>query len=282
MNLGNWQLDTVDGGHLSLDGGVMFGVVPRPLWEPLVHPDAQHRMRCRCNCVLARDGRHTVLIDTGYGGKGSLLERKFHALEEGEPLVQSLATLGMAPEEIDTVILTHLHFDHVGGATRYDAQRRVVLTFPNARHIIAQAEWEDALGQAPELVRAYPMENLAALHEAAKIVLVEGNTPILPGLRTRLTGGHTRGHLVVLFESGGQTACFFGDLVPTTHHLRRNWCLSYDTHLLDTRRNKPQLLAEAAAGGWWVLWEHDLHVAAAHLEIHPRREFVIVDPQPRL
>ena len=282
VHLGNWQLDTVDGGDLSLDGGVLFGIVPRLLWQQAMRPDAMHRVRCRSSCLLARDGRHTVLIDTGYGGKGSRLERKFHAMEEGEPLLRSLAALGVEPDEIDTVVLSHLHFDHVGGATRYDAQGRIVLTFPRARHIVGRMEWEDALSQAPELARAYPMENLTTLRDEAKVVLVEGNTPIMPGLRTRLTGGHTRGHLAVLVESGGQTACCLGDFCPTTHHLRRSWCLAYDTHLLDTRRNKPELLAEAAAGGWWLLWPHDPKVAAGRLEAHPKRQFVVVDPQTRL
>ncbi len=118
VNLGNWQLDTVDGGALSLDGGVVYGVVPKVLWEKLTPADAHNRLRLRNSCLLARDGSHTVLIDTGYGGKHDRLDRLFYELEEGEPLLGSLAALGVSPEQVDTVVFSHLHFDHAGGASR--------------------------------------------------------------------------------------------------------------------------------------------------------------------
>jgi glyoxylase-like metal-dependent hydrolase (beta-lactamase superfamily II) len=282
VNLGNWQLDTVDGGAISLDGGVIYGIVPRMLWEKVTPPDERNRLRYRNNCVLARDGRHTVLVDTGYGGKYAPLDRKFYEFDPGEPLLESLASLGVAPEEIDTVVFSHLHFDHAGGATRYDERRRLVPTFPRARHVIGRLEWEDALSRAPELDKAYPMENVAPLEQAAQIRLIEGGEEIVPGLRARLTGGHTRGHLALMFESQGQTALYLSDLCPTTHHLRRTWCLAYDTNLLQTRRQKPQLLAEAADSEWLVLWYHDPHVAAARVVGHPKREFEVVEPRVRL
>lgn len=281
MNLGNWQLDTVDGGDFCLDGGVVYGIVPRRLWEKLTPPDPLNRIRIRNNCVLARDGRHTVLIDTGYGGKYAPLDRNFYELEEGEPLAKSLAQLGVRPEDIDTVVFSHLHFDHAGGATRFGAQKQVELTFPQARHVIGRVEWEDATGGLPELERAYPQEHLAPL-AAAKIEFVAGNANIVPGLRTVMTGGHTRGHLALAFESQGQSALFIGDICPTIHHLRRSWCLAYDTHVVQTRRVKPKLLADAAAGEWWVLWSHDPKVAAARVATHPQNEFEVVEPRERL
>jgi len=281
MNLGNWQLDTVDGGMLSLDGGVTFGIVPKPLWSKILAPDESNRVRLRNNCLLARDGRHVVLVDTGYGSKFSPLDRRFYEMEEGNPVLESLARLGVGADDVDIVVLSHLHFDHAGGATHYVNGRKPVPTFARARHVIGRLEWDDATSRAPELETAYPIENLTPLAEAGTVDLIEGGARIVPGLHARLTGGHTRGHLSLLFESAGQTALFIGDICATSHHLHRMWNLSYDTFPLDTRRVKPQLLAEAAAGNYWVLWPHDPKVAAARLVCHQSRGFEIVEPRER-
>src|SRR5688572_27786947 len=128
MRLGDWQLDTASGGRLLLDGGTMFGVVPKPLWQRAQPADDQNRIRCATNCVLARDGRHTVLIDTGYGGKASAAERERGSLEAGEPLLASLAALGVSPEDVTHVVLSHLHFDHAGGGTRHDDVGKLTTT----------------------------------------------------------------------------------------------------------------------------------------------------------
>jgi glyoxylase-like metal-dependent hydrolase (beta-lactamase superfamily II) len=282
VNVGNWQLDTVDGGALSLDGGVMYGIVPRTLWQKVTPPDAQNRLRFRTNCVLARDGRHTLLIDAGYGGKHLPLDRSFYEMDAGEPLLRSLASLGVAPEEVDTVVLSHLHFDHAGGATRYDERRRLVPTFPQARHVIGRIEWDDATGRDPRIRAAYPMENLTPLWESGKVDLIGSDVQVVPGLRARRTGGHTRGHLALFFESGGQKALLIGDLCPTTAHLHPMWNMAYDTHPLETRRRKPQLLAEAADGQWWVLWPHDLKVAVARLVRRVKGGLQVVEPRERL
>ena len=282
MNLGNWQLDTVDGGWLSLDGGVTFGIVPKALWGKLLTADENNRVRLRNNCLLARDGRHTVLVDTGYGGKYGPLDRRFYEMDEGNPVLDSLARLGVSPDDVDTVVLSHLHFDHAGGCTHYADGRRLVPTFARARHVIGRLEWEDATSRAAELETAYPIENLTPLADAGVVELIEGGTPILPGLQARLTGGHTRGHMSLVFESGGQTAMFIGDICATSMHLHRMWNLSYDTFPLDTRRTKPQLLAEAAAGNYWVCWPHDPRVAAARLVNQGPRGFDVVDPRERI
>ncbi|MDZ4657541.1 MAG: MBL fold metallo-hydrolase [Bythopirellula sp.] len=277
MNLGNWQLDTVNGGMFRLDGGVMFGVVPKHIWKHIATPDAQNRILCANHCVLARDGRHTVLIDSGYGGKYALLDRKFYDMEPGEPLVESLARLGVAPGEVDHVVFSHLHFDHVGGATRHDATHRLVLTFPNAQHSVSRIEWAAASSQLPELATAYPSQEVLSLRELTRLRLLEDGEEIVPGLTSRLTGGHTEGHLSFLLRSNGQTACYPGDICPSTYHLRRMWHLSYDVFPLDTRRNKPRLLSEAAQGQWWMLWNHDPTAVSSRIVHDEKREFVAVD-----
>lgn len=277
MHLGNWQLDSLNGGLFWLDGGVMFGVVPRTIWKNVAPPDELNRIQCANNCVLARDGKHTVLIDTGYGGKFARLDRRFYQMEEGEPLIASLAALGVEPDQIDTVVFSHLHFDHVCGATRFDAEQRAVPIFRRARHIVGRLEWEDATGGSPELETAYPLKDILPLYEAGLMHVVEDGQEIVPGLRCEITGGHTRGHMALYFESGGQTAAYLGDVCPSTIHLRRMWHLAYDTYPLETRRRKPELLTRAADAGWWILWNHDPRVAISRVTKDAKKEFSPVD-----
>jgi glyoxylase-like metal-dependent hydrolase (beta-lactamase superfamily II) len=282
MDLGNWQLDSVNGGMFHLDGGVMFGVVPRTLWKNVAAPDELNRIQCANNCVLARDGTHTLLIDTGYGGKFSPLDRRFYNMEEGEPLLAGLAALGVAPDDVDTVVLSHLHFDHVCGATRFDAAGKRVPIFARARHLVGRAEWEDATGAIPELESAYPIADILPLYEAGLMMVVEDAQELVPGLRGHVTGGHTRGHMALLFESGGQTAAYLGDICPSTAHLRRMWHLAYDTYPMETRRRKPELLGRAADEGWWILWNHDPRVTVSRVARDAKREFVPLEPRAEL
>jgi glyoxylase-like metal-dependent hydrolase (beta-lactamase superfamily II) len=282
VNLGDWRLDTVNGGAFSIDGGVVYGVVPKMLWQQVSCTDENNRLRIRNNCVLARDGRRTILIDTGYGGKHSALDQRFYEMDDGEPLLRSLDALGVAPDNVDLVVLGHLHFDHAGGATRRCPGRDLVPTFPRARYVAGRVEWQDALSQTPELQSAYPLENLAPLAEAGVVDLVEDGQEIAPGLRARLTGGHTRGHLALLFESPSEKAIYLGDLCPTTAHLHPMWNLAYDTFPLDTRAVKTRLLHEACDADWWILWTHDPKIAAGRLAAHPKRGFRVVDSRERL
>lgn len=282
MQLGDWHLETVNGGSFLIDGGVMFGVVPRSLWSSVVTPDEANRIRVACHCVLARNGRQTVLVDTGYGGKYGPLDRKFYGMEPGEPLLDSLAARGLSAEDIDLVVMSHLHFDHAGGGTRRDLHRRLAPTFPRAKYMVGRMEWEDATSGSPELQTAYWSDNLAPLEASGQLGFIDGNAEILPGLRCCVTGGHTRGHLLVRFEGAGQTLAYIGDVCPTTNHVRRMWHTAYDTYPLDTRRRKPQLLGEAADRHWWIVWNHDLQVAVSRVQRHPKREFVIVEAHKQL
>jgi glyoxylase-like metal-dependent hydrolase (beta-lactamase superfamily II) len=177
------------------------------------------------------------------------------------------------------VVFSHLHFDHVGGASHFDDQRRRQLTFPNARHVVGRIEWADATNGAPELQTAYTPAEIRPLEDAKQLDLIDDGAEIVPGLRARLTGGHTRGHLSLIFESGGDGALFLGDVCPSTAHLRQMWGTSYDVEPLDLRRGKPVLLGEAADRGWWVLWYHDPQIAACRLQRDPKREFVPIDIQ---
>jgi glyoxylase-like metal-dependent hydrolase (beta-lactamase superfamily II) len=282
LELGSWRLESVSGGRFLLDAGVMYGVVPKSVWEKSTPPDPLNRIPFAIHCVLARNGQQTVLIDTGYGGKMSPLDRAAHAAEPGNPIIESLATLGVAPAEIDLVVFTHLHWDHAGGATRWDDSRRAVPAFPNATHFVNRLEWEDAISSAPELAGSYATENFAALEASGQIVLLDGDVEIAPGLSTQVTGGHTRGHQAIVFRADGQTAIYPGDLCPVITHMRRLWCAAYDLYPLEVRRRKPEMLAAAADGDWWVLWDHDPAYAVSKVDRHKSREFIVRDARAQL
>ena len=277
LQLGDWTLTVVSGGRFRVDGGTMFGVVPKAVWQKLQAPDEANRIRNATNCVLARNGTHTILIDTGYGGKCGAREREHMALEDGEPILASLAAIGVAADDIDRVVLSHLHFDHAGGATRVADAGTLLPMFPRARYVVQRAEWEDAIGGAPELRNAYPTPWHLPLAEHGRIDFVDGDVEIVPGLRTIVTGGHTRGHQAISIESGGETAVYLGDLCPMTTHVRTLWGMSYDMYPLDVRRRKPELLGRAADNGWWLVFNHDPDVAMAKLARDPEREFQIID-----
>ncbi len=280
FQIGRWQVDVLNGGHFVMDGGILFGVVPRRLWSMVREPDELNRLRVACNCLLLRDGEHTVLIDTGYGSKQSPLDRRFYLLEEGDPIVDNLARCGVRPDDVDTVIFTHLHWDHVGGASYKNDRGEVVLSFPRARHIVGRWEWEDATSNMPELAGTYSDVNLRPLREQTALELIDNDYEILPGVRALLTGGHTRGHLAISIESAGDTALFISDLCPSAYHLNRFWCLAYDLYPLETRRKKPALLGRAADDNWIVFWTHDATNSASRLARHPKREFAVIESWP--
>ena len=277
MQIGSWNLSTVSGGRLRLDGGAMFGVVPKPLWERFQPADEANRIRMATNCLVARDGRHTLLIETGPGGKFTPRQRDQLGLEPGEPLLQSLAVLGIEPAEVDLVVLTHLHFDHAGGGTRYNDAGSLVTTFPRARYLVQRAEWEVAMSQAPELTGSYPPEHLLPLAKSDQLELLDGNVEIVPGISTLLTPGHTLGHQSILIEGESTAALYIGDLCPLAAHLPARWHMAYDLYPLETRRRKPELLGQAADENWWVLWCHDPDQAAARIVRDEKRDFAVVE-----
>lgn len=277
MQLGNLKLTTVSGGRFVIDGGTMFGVVPKALWSRYVDVDERNLIRQATNCVLVEDGETRVLIDTGYGLKLSEKERRNFQSEPGDPLVESLAEAGVTPEQIDVVVLSHLHFDHAGGATRHDDDGGLTPAFPNAEYVAQKLEWEVATSGVPELRGAYPQQNLLPLEESGRLRLVDGDEEIVPGVRYRVTGGHTRGHCAVYIESQGETAVYLADVCPMWQQLKTLWCMAYDVDLLQTRRIKPVLLGEIADNGWLALSDHDPDHAAARIKRDKQRDFKVIE-----
>lgn len=273
MWLGELELHTVSGGRFRSDGGTMFGVVPKALWKQRIECDENNTIPQATNCVLVRGRDYVALIDTGYGPKLSDAARRWMSAERGAPLIRSLEALGVRPEEVTHVILSHLHADHAGGASEQGQDQQLRLVFAHAEHIVQRLEWDTATAGLPELSAAYPQEHVTPLKE--RLRLVEGEQEILPGIRALPTPGHTAGHQSLVIESGGRTAIYLGDLCPTWNHLPSLWCMSYDVDLLETRRRKPAVLGLVADQGWLALSCHDPARAAVRLRRDKRRDFVV-------
>jgi glyoxylase-like metal-dependent hydrolase (beta-lactamase superfamily II) len=264
VRIGDMELTVVSGGRLALDGGNMFGVVPKVLWEGICPPDERNRIAMDTNCVLIRTPSHTVLVDTGYGTKAGEAQRSTFALT-GPGLLENLAVIGIGAEDVDVVVLTHLHFDHAGGCTRLDEGGRPVPVFPRARHFVQHSEWDDAAADLPELKGSYFPADFQPLAGAGLLELVDGAAELVAGVSVRPAKGHTRGHQIVDITAGEERVVCLGDLCPMTPHLRTFWTLAYDQFPLDVRRTKPVVLEEIVRRNWLAIFSHDPRTRAARL-----------------
>jgi glyoxylase-like metal-dependent hydrolase (beta-lactamase superfamily II) len=264
-SLGAWRLHALQAGGQKLDGGAMFGVVPRPLWERRIAPDERHRIPLGMRCLLVEHDAGPILIDTGVGNKE---DAKFHGIygienagaEGRTALEDGLRAVGVTPEDIVMVINTHLHFDHAGGNSWRTPGGEVLPTFPRARYVVQAGELAYAERPNERTAASYFPPNWAPVVASGQLTVVSGETEVLPGVVLRPTPGHTPHHQSVVLTSGGETACFLGDVVPTTHHLPLPWIMGYDVEPLVTLESKRQLLAEAEASGWLLVFEHDAAV----------------------
>ena len=263
FEVGSLRCHTLEGGLQRLDGGAMFGVVPRVLWEKAAPPDARHRIPLAMRCLLVEHPDGLVLIDTALGNKE---ERKFldiygmeNAGTEGPTqLEDALAAAGFRPDDVRWVINTHLHFDHAGGNTRRDpAGGPPLLSFPSASYVVRRQELDFARHTNERTRASYLPPNFEPVAEAGRFTLVDDDVEFLPGIHLRLTPGHVPFHQAVLVRSGGDTAAFIADLIPTTAHLRLPWIMGYDLEPLRTLETKRALLREAAAERWLLVFEHD-------------------------
>jgi len=256
MRLGEFEVEIVSGGRFRLDGGGMFGVIPQVLWSRVYPPDERGRIQLDTNCLLVRTPDELVLIDTGNGPKFSAKEQAIYDLQPGDTLLTNLAAKGVLPEEITTVLLTHLHMDHVGGASRF-AGEETVLEFPNARFVVQRVEWDDAVANRSHMRISYRPENLAPLERSGRLELLDGDTEVLPGIRTQVAGGHTRAHQSVFVQSQGETLFYPADLCPTPAHTRPAYNMGYDMMPYENMVAKAELLGRAAAEGWLIVFDHE-------------------------
>lgn len=257
MNFGDIDVHPLTDGRFRLDGGAMFGVVPRVLWEKLAPPDEAHRITLRLRPLLVRTPKRNILIDAGMGEKWDEKGRAMFAIERDTTLLGELARHGLGPQDIDLVILSHLHFDHAGNCTCLDGAGRLVPTFPRARIIVQRGEWADAQDRAHLRRASYREENLAPLDEHGVLELIDGDQEIEPGLRVHVTGGHTPHHQVVFIEGGARTGIYFGDLIPTAAHAPAPYIMAYDVDPAATLKAKERLCARAVAEDWVIFWDHD-------------------------
>ena len=264
--VGAWTVHAIQAGGQALDGGAMFGVVPKPLWERRIPADARNRIPLGMRCLLVEHDAGLVLIDNGAGNKETAKFLDIYGIEntgrDGRTLLEDgLAALGYHPSDVTLMIDTHLHFDHAGGNTFRDGAGRVLPTFPNARYVVQRGEYEWARHTNERTAASYFPPNFEPVKDAGLLDLVEGEREIVPGIRVVPTPGHTPHHQSVRVESRGEVAFFLGDLVPTSAHLPLPWIMGYDVEPLVTLETKRTYLRQAADEGWLLVFEHDARVA---------------------
>jgi glyoxylase-like metal-dependent hydrolase (beta-lactamase superfamily II) len=258
MRLGRLELEIASDGGFRLDGGAMFGVVPKVLWEKKIPADARNLIPMATNCLLVRSGSETVLVDTGLGDKEDERFREMYEYEAGaRRLPESLAALGLGVEDIDHVLLSHLHFDHCGWNTRREGDR-VVPTFPRARYWLARGEVDHARHPDERDRASYFPHNWEPLFAAGQVELFDDEAEPVPGVRAVKAPGHNRDMCIVLLDGGGgEQGVFWADLVPTTAHAPLPWVMAYDLYPLETVATKKVWLPQAAREGWLGVFEHD-------------------------
>jgi glyoxylase-like metal-dependent hydrolase (beta-lactamase superfamily II) len=260
--IGSWTVHAIQAGGQMLDGGAMFGVVPKALWERRIPADARNRIPMGMRCLLIEHDTGLILIDTGAGNKET---DKFYDIygienaggEDRTALEAGIRAAGHRPEDVSLVINSHLHFDHGGGNTYRDADGSVRLSLPNARYVVQRGEYEFATHTNERTAASYFPHNFVPVYEAGRFDLVEGERQIVPGITVIPTPGHVPFHQGILIESGGERAFYLADLVPTAAHLPLPWIMGYDLEPLVTLETKRRILKRARDEDWLVIFEHD-------------------------
>lgn len=277
MTFGDFDLVPLFDGVFKLDGGAMFGVVPKPLWERRAPADERNRISLGLRPLLVR-GAQTLIIDAGIGGKMDEKSANIYGIDRTRNLAHGLDAAGVTRADVDIVLATHLHFDHAGGFTTRDTDGVVRPTFPNARYVVRTGEWEDATHPHERNRASYLQENFVPLAEAGAVTFNSGDTEIMPGVRVVRTGGHTMHHQIVYLESAGRTAVFAADLLPTVAHVDEPWIMGYDLYPMDTLSFKRSFVREAIDREYLIFFEHDPAIAAGYIREQDGRK--VVEPVP--
>jgi glyoxylase-like metal-dependent hydrolase (beta-lactamase superfamily II) len=264
MHLGEIEVQYIHGGNFYLDGGAMFGVVPKPLWEKKSTPDNRNRIRLAANSLLARTQNKNILIETGNGTKWTPKLRDIYGIQEGDPLIDNLTLHGVRPDQIDVVINTHLHFDHAGGNTKL-VNDKAAPTFPNAQYIVQAAEIAHAANPTERDRASYFEENFLPIEQSGQWQALAGDTEIIPGISAVGIPGHNADIQAIQLTGGGKTIFFVADLFPTRHHLSLPWIMAYDLYPLQTLETKRKWLETIVQKNWIVVFGHDPDIPAATL-----------------
>ena len=277
FSLGNMELVSLCDGFFRLDGGSMFGVVPKTLWSAKAPADERNRIMLAMRPLVVR-GMRTMIIDAGLGDDTSDKFRELYGVDRTRHLDHTLAEAGLSVDDIGIVLATHLHVDHAGGFTVRDAAGRVRPRFPRAQYVVRRGEWDDAAHPNARNRASYLADNYLPLADAGVLQLVDDDQTIMPGVKVRRTGGHTRHHQIVLIESGGKKAAFVADMMPTRAHVEDAWISGFDLYPMDTLSAKEQLAKEAVEKDILVFFEHDPAVAAGYIREQNGERRVIPAP----
>jgi glyoxylase-like metal-dependent hydrolase (beta-lactamase superfamily II) len=275
MHLGDIEVQYIHGGNFYLDGGAMFGVVPRPLWEKKSPPDNRNRIRLAANSLLVRTQNKNILIETGNGTKWTAKLRDIYGIQEGDPLIDNLAAQGVHHDQIDLVINSHLHFDHAGGNTKFENDKAVP-SFPNAKYIVQAAEIAHAANPTERDRASYFEENFLPMQQSGQWHAISGDTEIVSGISAVGIPGHNADIQAIKLTGGGKTVFFVADLFPTRHHLSLPWIMAYDLYPLQTLETKRKWLQTIVQENWIVVFGHDPDVPAATL--HERDHTIAFEP----
>lgn len=265
MKLGKFEIYPMLDGLFRLDGGAMFGVVPKVMWDKTNPPDKNNRILLALRTCLIDTGNELILIDTGIGDKGQDKFNDIYQVNHHTNLETSLQKFKFTTSDINIVINTHLHFDHCGGNTKLDSNGKVIPTFPNAKYYIQKSEWEAAINPDRRSKASYLKEDFLPLQDADLVKIVDGDAKIINGIEVIKTAGHTYGHQVVLVGSENQKLIYWGDLIPTASHISLPFLMAYDLFPLQTMEHKQKLLNHAVSENWISFFEHDPKIAMAYL-----------------
>ncbi len=265
MKFGTFELISLSDGSFFLDGGTMFGVVPKVLWSKINQPDELNRVEIPLNCLVIKTPDAKIIIDTGMGKKFDEKFREIYSVKQPPDLESEFARLNLKFEDINFVINTHLHFDHCGWNTKRSSDK-IVPSFPNAKYIIQKQEWYDATHTNERTRASYMKENYLLLEESGQLLLVDGEYEVVPGVKVINTVGHTKGHQSVLIESEGKKAIYWGDFMSTSAHIKLPYHTSFDLYPIELLELKKKYIRQAIDEHWLMVFEHDLNVIFAYLE----------------
>jgi len=271
MQLGDYRVEIVQDTEFRLDGGAMFGVVPRKLWAREHPPDDENRIRMNMNCVFIDTGAEKILIETGIGDKWTTKQQSMYGIDRVRPLSETLfARTGVKADEITIVINTHLHFDHAGGNTKLDAEDNLVASFPNARYFVSRAELEHADHPTERDRASYLPENWRPLVESGQLEAKDSDYEVAPGLTMETIAGHNRSMQCWRLEQDRKTMFGFADLVPMRAHVRLPWIMGYDLYPVETLDAKKRLIPQAARENWICMFYHDPDEPLCRLQQHEK------------